>query len=834
MSSPQPQAIDPGPFLINSFGDRYLYSANRNVFNQEGSQALYRRKFKDLFTQKDQLHIILGSDGGLLIEYCRQQKLPKGSRYIFIELPEIIKTLKPALLNELPDSLLLFSPDDFWEQKKHFQLGDYIFSQRINVHTTFCVEDGFLCEYRDMHSHFENRLKTSVQKQLQSTTIAPFIEKAIANLCDNQHETTLLKNCFYGKTAVILGGGPSLDNIIPWLKKNRQHVVIFAVARICRQLFTEKITPHIIVTVDPQEIIFDFCKEMFFFEEKSLLVNAYHSSSCLINQWGGLKTYTGSRFPWPSVLNTENNVPIKGSTVTNLALDISFFMGCSQAILGGVDFCFSRKGFSHSSGSNQYQAGPNLVGVIPIETNIGEVADTRPTYYQAKQEMEEQAKIITAKGMRIINPSPDSAKMNHIEFIPLEKIKLKPELQEPLQIIRNILPQETSETRSRYYKQIKKELEDKNSNIVKVNSLLREALLCNTNISNPKKAQTHAKAKKRMDQIEEKLKNKFSLLHTFIRIYHLRGLLQATTVRTKEESWSSDEANKFMQKYYQTCLEGGKKIFAQLNNALTTVEMRLEEEKSTPDIKKLVHFWQENNQLGRARIWRKQHNSVWQKLSDKERQLVENTEKLFTALLQNSDTPFLQKQRQTTPLTGIAAIAVKYFKFKDEKALTRLAEGLKHHSNTVTAQKLLFFVNGLQYELKGNKDAALATYNTLISDQTDFLTEDVLRRVFSLCLDHGQYDDALLAAECLTGISITYAPFLARLHEIGDDKTKALDIYTQYMEQTGLDVSIMHKMAKIYLELGIIDGAELMYSTILEQDPQNITAQDFFKNQQKK
>nr|PID64438.1 MAG: hypothetical protein CR963_00655 [Gammaproteobacteria bacterium] len=471
---------------------------------------------------------------------------------------------------------------------------------------------------------------------------------------------------------------------------------------------------------------------------------------------------------------------------------------------------------------------------MPIETNSGEIADTRLDYYQAKLEMEEQAQTLVAGGLRIINPSPASAKMENIEFIPLNQITLEPEQQDPLQTVRNILPEETSERRSHHYRQIKKEFADKSDNIVKMNKLMREALLCNANLSNPKKARTHARSKKRMDQIEEILKTRFSHLYTFIRTYHLTGLLQATTVRTEEESWSSDEANEFMRKYYQTCLEGGKKIFTLLNNALNTAEMRLTEEKEAPEIKRLVQFWQKNKQHGRAGIWRKQHENIWQKLNEDDRRLLENTEKVFTNSLKDDDTPFLQEHRRTASLTGIAAVAFKYFKFGDEKALARLAEGLKHHPDTTTAEKLLFFVNGLQYELNGNKDAALAAYNALIGDQADFLTEDVLRRIFSLCLDHGQYDDALLAAECLTGISVTYAPFLARLHELGGDKTKALDIYTQYMEQTGLDVPIMHKMARIYLELGIIDGAELMYSTILEQDPQNSTAQDFFKNQQKK
>ncbi len=823
------ERIDLGPFITNSFGDRYLYSVNRNIFNQEGSQTLYRRKYPDIFTEKDHLHIIIGSDSGLLIHYCKGQERPKGSRYIFLELPEVIHALDSSLIAELPESISVFSYDDFWQQKEFFYLDDYILSNRLTVYSSFCAEDAYLFEYRNLQSHFEKKIKLVIREVTTPIGITPFTKKTIDNVCDNRQEAAILENCFAGKSAVVLGGGPSLDDILPWLKENLNKVVIFAVSRICRQLFAEGITPHIIVAVDPQEISFDFCKEMFFFEESSLFIHAFHASSCLINQWGGLKAYTGFLFPWESSLNCVKNSISGGTTVTNLALELASFMGCSQVILGGVDFCFGDKGFSHSSGSDEYKAGPNLINTLPIETNNGQIADTIPGYYQAKQDMDNQTKRIVAKGLRIINPSPYSAKIANVEYIPIQDIELVSELQDPMETIRAILPKETLETRQNHYNNIKQEIEDKCKDIEKISILLKEALLCNNRLSHPKKAEVHVKSKKRMDQIEKELKKKYKATFDFIRSFELRSLLKATSVRTEQESWSSDEANEFMRTYYSSNLAGAKKTLSQLKGSLKYIEIRLEEEKKTPNIEKLICFWEENNQCGRAKIWRKQHREKWQQLEDKRKELIRITEEKFIHSIKDNNTEQRQKRRQPSPLTGIPTTALEYFKFKDNNALTRLAKGLEHHPDKETATKLFSFVKGLQYELKKDTESALTIYESLISDGMDFLTEDVLRRIFSINIEQKQYEGAFLAMECLTNISITYAPFFARFHELTGDKLKALEIYTKYIEQVGIDLSVMNKMAKIYEKLGVNEGAELMYNTILEKEPDNNAALNFFK-----
>ncbi len=832
MSSSPSAAIDPGPFLINTFGDRYLYSVNKNIFNKEGAAFLYRQNYKELFAEKDHLHIILGSDGGLLINYCLQQERPKGSRYIFVELQEIIDILDPAIKEELPNAIRLYSFDDFWQQGENFQLDNYLSAQRTRLHLSFAVQDAHILEYRNFQSQFETKLHTERRKQIVNLQTAPFIEEMITNLCDNRQPVKVLKNCFCAKTAIILGGGPSMDDILPWLKKNRNKVIIFAVSRICKQLLQEGIAPHIIVTIDPQEVSFKLAREMFFLEENSLLINFYHAANSIVSQWGGISAYIGNRFPWNSPLNSENDLPSAGSTVTNMALELSVFMGCSQIILGGVDFCLSRQGISHASGSNEYQAGPRLTNVVPIKTNSGEIADTRPDYYQAWQEMGNQVERIIANGIQIINPSPYSAKIEGVDFIPLDDISINTQ-QDPLQVIRSLLPQETPETRRNEYSLLKKELEKTSKDLVKMNKLFKEALLCNAKLSKKGKIQAQIRAKKRMDQIEEHLKNNFTDLFTFLRIYTIVTLFQAVTERTEEESWSNDEANEFMRRYYKACLIGSKKILSLLENVLNTVEMRLEEEKKTPDIKRLVLFWQERKRQGRARVWKKQHNKQWHELDERDQQLLTETEEIFTDSLKADDPEFLQQYKNASQLTGIPATALNYFQFRDEKALARLAKGLQHHPDKINAEKFLFFVNALQYELKDDTSAALAHYHSLIEEDVDTLTELVLRRIFILCLNLKQYDDAFLAAECLTGISIINAPFLAKLHELGGDKPKALEIYTLYLEKVGLDISIMNKMAKIYLDLGIEEGAELMYNNILKQDSENNTAQNFFAKKQK-
>ena len=58
---------------------------------------------------------------------------------------------------------------------------------------------------------------------------------------------------FSKKPVLILASGPSVQNNTQWIKENQDRFLIVAVLSVCNHLFHNKITPDIVVHIDPQE-----------------------------------------------------------------------------------------------------------------------------------------------------------------------------------------------------------------------------------------------------------------------------------------------------------------------------------------------------------------------------------------------------------------------------------------------------------------------------------------------------------------------------------------------------------------------------------------------------
>ena len=74
----------------NIFNERYLYSINRDSFSKVSASAIFEAEFKTKIFDENTLYIILGTDSGLLPQYLQKQGIPAGTRYLFIELNEVL------------------------------------------------------------------------------------------------------------------------------------------------------------------------------------------------------------------------------------------------------------------------------------------------------------------------------------------------------------------------------------------------------------------------------------------------------------------------------------------------------------------------------------------------------------------------------------------------------------------------------------------------------------------------------------------------------------------------------------------------------------------------
>ncbi|MEE9396076.1 MAG: 6-hydroxymethylpterin diphosphokinase MptE-like protein, partial [Methylococcales bacterium] len=364
--------------LSNRFQDRYLYEINRNTFNKIGSNAFFQNHFGESLVQVDSLNIIVGTDSGLLLRYLTNLDLPEGSRYLFIEPPEILELIKEFTADlDLGDQITLSSSDDWTQSLSSYNFNDYVFIERVRVIESLGATDGYLSEYRHILFNVNQKISELIWQTRASIGGRDFAEQHIDNLVEQINPAIQLKRLFTGYTAVLLAGGPSLDEAIPWVRAHQDKLLIIAVSRISRRLIETGIEPHIVVSVDPQPVSFQVSKEMLLFDpEKTVFVHANHVSFSLLAQWPGQSAYLGDTFPWKTPLNTAN-IGIVPPTVSNTALNLAIEMGCSRVILAGVDLCHSKEGYCHAQGSDEHSSGPQLSGVrLQVTTNGGRMAET--------------------------------------------------------------------------------------------------------------------------------------------------------------------------------------------------------------------------------------------------------------------------------------------------------------------------------------------------------------------------------------------------------------------------------------------------------------------------
>lgn len=831
---PRPETPPTLQFITNEFGDELLYEVNRNTFSRLGAGALYQQHFGKRLLQEDTLYLVVGTDSGLLPSWLLQRELPAGSRYIFIELPELYATLE-AKYSEFDDNdhVAFVTLNDWQQLTKDFRFQDYAYLDRIFVIHSLGATDAFVPAYHSARYAVEQEVERFSHGIKVTAGNHAFIRRQIENTPDNLVPAICLKGGFEKYTAVLLGGGPSLDDILPWVIENRSRLTVFAVSRIARQLLAAGVEPDVVASVDPHPVSFDVSKEMLRFSEHCLLVNAYHISPLLLAQWRGPSIYRGAHYPWTTTQNAAN-LPNVGPTVSNTALAMAVDMGFSQIILAGVDLCFSREGYTHASGSNERKAGSSLGRVgIQVETNAGNLADTDHAFLQAVATMGTQAVGALARGTRIINPSQHAARIRGVEYIPLSHLEIPSAQPDFRTLCSKRLPGKDGTTLKKQLTAVKEELAHTNGQIRAITHLVDEALECNRGLFGRDGKQADFRFKKRMDKIERKLDTKHKSISLLIKDYGASLFLRLSRPdRTRE--WTDEELEKFGQGYYDAYRASAKSLLTLIESMQLRIESRLHELAPNPSIVNLFKQWQADRTLGRSHIWRKNNSA---KLTADEEQILALADHEFEAILEEKNTLQAQRVKQTLGLSlgPIRSKLLVLFNTNNNSELARIAEQLANMEG-VEAEDLHALALGYIAEINSDADTALDHYNNILdrtsvnlAEDPDKLKnprlEDALRRMSHITLYRNDEQSALIILEALATISPTYEPQYGDLLHMTGNTEQAINIYTAYAQKAPHDHNHLLKLGKLYQEIGQTDSAHWIYRHILEKDPDNTAAQ---------
>ncbi|MFK7776839.1 MAG: DUF115 domain-containing protein, partial [Gimesia sp.] len=477
------QNLSSEAFLTNKYGDRYLYSINRSVFNHSGSQSVYHSQFPEILGKEDFLYIVIGTDSGLLLKYIKTKTIPDGSRVLCIELPEILLRLKnEGLLKNLDERITCISLAEFAqvEADSSFKMTEYFTLGNIDLLMSLAVSDAFTPEYRELSWDVQQMLDQKNWAISSTLGSEAFIKTQLMNVAENRFSAACFNNIFAGKAAVLLGGGPSLDKFLPWLQNNREKVVVLAVSRISRRLLEVGLSPDFVFSVDPQKISFEVSKEMLQFDKGTVFIHCYHVSPHLLSQWQGHSFYSGALFPWKTDLNIAANFPHPGPTVTNTAFATAVEMGFSQIILAGVDLCFDSTGNSHAKGSCERTAGPQFSQQqYWVKTNCGDDAVTTHAMGHAVSVFGIQAELALERGCKTYNFSLDAAEIPNVEYSSVDDLKIGALGSGVLEKVLKNLSEETQVLRISHYKVVIAELLRVKTKFQQIKNLVNDALKFN-------------------------------------------------------------------------------------------------------------------------------------------------------------------------------------------------------------------------------------------------------------------------------------------------------------------------------------------------------------------
>lgn len=150
-----------------------------------------------------------------------------------------------------------------------------------------------------------------------------------------------LRNIAKGCTAVVVAGGPTLEQMLEYIKRERENVILVAVDTAYKYLCSHGIIPEIVVSVDPQYWNYKYLEN----EElrDSILITDPSAYFKLFRNIDPKRIFSGnSLFELTGyfVENENRGTLAAGGSVATTAFDIARLIGADNIILAGLDLGF--------------------------------------------------------------------------------------------------------------------------------------------------------------------------------------------------------------------------------------------------------------------------------------------------------------------------------------------------------------------------------------------------------------------------------------------------------------------------------------------------------------
>ena len=801
-------------FQTNQFGDKYLYSVNQEDFNHLGAENAFQQRMGENLFKEHYLYLVIGSDSGLLPEYIFKKGLPTGSRYIFIEPTPLANRLR-LRIEGLHEKIIIAGPDNALsslEEQTELGAAYYAYRDQIEIIQSLGCKSDHLNQYNQIAIKALEEVDAFRYEAQGSMFLLHHYKNQIANLVDEPNPARFLANLFQGKTAVILAGGPSLNTGFPWIKEHRKELLVIAVSRVCRQLVAEEITPDIVVTTDPTIMSYEISRELFQLKG-CLFTHMPGSIDQLVSQWGGMKTYFGPRLPWPSKINSDNLLLGGGNTIANLATDLAAATGVGQIVLFGMNFCYATDGYTHATGSNESKSPPPIqLDILETDTNNGSRVETTPDLYQSAQYLDEQGRKLKASGISIINPAPDAIRLEHIEHRPVSEICLQPMDQMAIETIRQAYPDTPIEE---YLNEVEETLTTSESQLQALKKNATRGINILKHISAGKKSNKNpfaliAKIRQRISDNEMSVPTRQVVWDVFSKI--------ALTFESSKDNQATNE--QIAKEYFEACLVGYHKLTELLGDARQRLTCRREELKQEPNFQLLFAQWEKDRQFGRAVLWKERNRDQLVNLDSNTKEQLDQMISTFDKESNQSNTKHAKRVKKLTNINIALPKSINLYIQKNHGGLRRLHNILNHYPKS-EAKPFIDFCLGMLAELEGDQTEAIGHYEKLLNCDNNELLEQTLKRISAICIETGNFENAIFAIDGLTHISNRYFFDSANVLSGVGLYSEAYEAYIHYFEGHPNDTTAIINFGMLCIQLDKIDVANQALARLKEINPES-------------
>lgn len=746
------------------------------AFNQMQSVEVYK-KFIGLELPGDKLFVVLGTDSGLMLDYLKTIA-KSGQRFIVIDFPEVIEHIKQTRGNLLNSQSTfkfeLHTFEEFTYEYLYQNYQDYVIRNAIILLSSYIASSGEGC-YQGIYETQKELFHRFQIDRVDNHDFKKVFDQQLESSVDLMHPLADIKGQLKGDVpGIVLGGGPSLDKVIPWLKTNQNKLWIFAASRICKRLQKEGITPDFIGVFDGQPLILEYSKEMYEFQSKSILITGEHPYRQLIRQWAGLKVYSRRRFPWAK--GSEGNFISDGPTVTNALFGIAAYLGVSNFYLAGVDFCFTLDGVCHESGSieskNQQRDNSDTRAI----NYRGEEVATNIQLYDARNLFEEQFLRLrkTWPNLQVHNLNDGAAVMQDIDYQPIAKVEFGRNKFNVVETFSEQL-QFDAQSEKRFQNFLKKEVSSHIKWFLEIAQESKKGLhLTSTLFKDSSKLKVRTKEVLKLKTKLEKLAG--DDYQTMVN-YGYQAFMNSLKPVESEADMSEQEMTNALTGFFGGLNRASNDFIEKLNETQKEIEFREQEIDPKVSFELLAEYWLENNMPGRFIVWLEHYATESYEFYKKTfPEYVERLETDFKRV--KTDESALERnfnQRLESPDDFVIRLQTAYTakSLQDIRDISRQLMFAQSEEYGIVKS----FANGLLLELKEAYEDALIHYLAVDPDKYYYIIQ---QQVYPIAFSLHKNEEGLAALKTLSEFDLRYTPKYAEALSILGHVDAAIDVYLAY------------------------------------------------------